>query len=457
MDARAELASDRPQTSGETPIAIRTAPLLVNLAALAALLALAAVPLPILLGPAIVSFGALAILTIADLRASRRDRAPSLVRVLPERMVKGRRVSIGYRISRVGSATTAAILDELPADLGGDLILAPMRIAGGASVEISREILPRRRGIHTLGPVYLLWTSKMGLLRFRIRIAQGGTVAIIPPAADSPKRGALSQRSLRDELGTRPRPARGEGSEFESMREYTAGDDPRHVDWHASARRRRLIVRQYQTERRHTVIIAIDTGRLMAARVDGSSKLDHALDCAVALARASNEFGDRVGLVAFDRELRLMVRPKSGRAAAAAMIEATLALDAAPFEPNYRVLAENLARFQKKRALVIVLTDFVEGSASRELEAYLSVVARRHLVLLVALRDRILAEADIRDPEITRERLYRKLALQDLAVEREAAIVRIARFGAQTLDLDPARINVPVLNRYLAVRQAGLL
>jgi uncharacterized protein (DUF58 family) len=456
MEAQPDLTADRIEPARRAPVAIRSAPRLVKLTALAALLALAAVPMPILLGPALVSFGALAILTIADLRASRRDRAPSLVRMIPERMVKGRPASIAYRISRVGSPTTVAVLDELPADLGGDLIFAPMRIADGASLELSREILPRRRGLHRLGPVYLLWTSSMGLLRFRIKIALGGTVAIIPPAA-TPNRGALSRRSLRDQLGTRPRPARGEGSEFESMREYTAGDDPRHVDWHASARRRRLIVRQYQTERRHTVILAIDTGRLMAARVDGSSKLDHALDCAVALARASNEFGDRVGLVAFDRELRLMVRPKAGRGAIAAIVEATLALEAAPFEPNYRVLAENLARFQKKRALVVVLTDFVEGSASRELEAYLSVVVRRHLVLLVALRDRILADADRRDPEITRERLYRKLALQDLVAEREAAIGRIARFGAQTLDLDPARINAPVLNRYLAVRQAGLL
>jgi uncharacterized protein (DUF58 family) len=447
----------QPELPDETAIAIRAATRIVRLSALAALIALAAVPFPILLGPAIVIAGALAALTIVDWRSSRGDRTPSLVRTIPERMVKGRRVSILYRITRAGAPTTVSILDELPADLGGDLFIESLAVADGESIEFSREVVPRRRGIRALGPVYLLWSSRMGLLRFRICIAPHGAVAILPPSSAAPARGALNQRSLRDELGLRPRRARGEGSEFESMREYTDGDDPRHVDWHATARRNRLIVRQYQTERRHTVIVAVDTGRLMAARVDDSSKLDHALDCAVAIARASNEFGDRVGLLAFDRELRLMVRPKSGRGSTAAIAAATLKLTPAPFEPNYRVLAENLARFQKKRALVVVLTDFVEGSASRELEAYLSVVARRHVVLLVAMRDRLLAEADLRDPEITRERLYRKLALQDLVDEREAAIGRIARFGAQTLDLDPARINAPVLNRYLAVRQAGLL
>ena len=268
---------------------------------------------------------------------------------------------------------------------------------------------------------------------------------------------ALTHRSLRDELGVRPRRARGEGSEFESLREYVHGDDPRHLDWRASARRGRLIVRRYQTERRHTVIVAVDTGRLMAAKSAGDSKLDCALDCAIALARLSGQFGDRVGLLAFDQELRALAKPRSGAAGVGGLVEATLELRPRPFEPNYRVLAETLARHQKKRALVVVLTDFVEGSASRELESYLAVLARRHCVLLVAMRDRLLAELDVREPQIARGRLYRRLALQDLAVEREAALRRIAQFGVQTLDLDPARITAPVLNRYLAIRQAALL
>ena len=139
------------------------------------------------------------------------------------------------------------------------------------------------------------------------------------------------------------------------------------------------------------------------------------------------------------------------------MVQATLALNPSTVEPDYRVLVETLARYQRKRALVVVLTDFVEGSASRELEAYLSVLAKRHLVMLVALRDRMLSELDERRPDITRDALYRRLALQDIAVEREAAIARIARFGAQTLDLDPSRVTAPVLNRYLAIRQAALV
>ena len=153
----------------------------------------------------------------------------------------------------------------------------------------------------------------------------------------------------------------------------------------------------------------------------------------------------------------MFAQPKAGVGGVGGIVRATLALKPALFEPNYRVLVETLARHQKRRALIVVLTDFVEGSASRELEQYLAILARRHLVMLVAMRDRTLTELDRRDPAITGARIYRRLALQDLASEREAALARIAAFGAQTLDLDPARITAPVLNRYLAIRRAALL
>jgi uncharacterized protein (DUF58 family) len=440
------------------PIAIRPSRRLVRVVAIAAVCALVAVPVPLLVAPTIAFLVVIVVLAILDWRNSRSDPHPMLERIIPDRLVKGRAATVSYLLTRPdGDATVVSILDELPADLGGDLLIDDVGVGRDERREISREAMPIRRGTRELGPTYILWRSRLSLLRFRAVVASGGSVAILPPSSSPRGHAGLTHRSVHDDLGVRPRKARGEGSEFESLREYVSGDDPRHVDWHASARRMRLIVRQYQTERHHTVMIAVDTGRLMASLVDGSSKLDHAIDCAVALARASKEYGDRVGFIAFDRELRVMARPRSGPSGVSAIVAATLKLEPFPHEPNYRVLVETLARYQRKRALIVVITDFVEGSASAELEAYLGVLARRHYVMLVAMRDPLLGELDDREPEITSERLYRRLALQDLVGEREAALARIARFGAQTLDLDPARITAPVLNRYLAIRNAGLL
>jgi uncharacterized protein (DUF58 family) len=168
-------------------------------------------------------------------------------------------------------------------------------------------------------------------------------------------------------------------------------------------------------------------------------------------------YGDRVGFLAFDDDLRSLLLPTSGATGVARMVEAVATLKTSADDPDYRVLAETLAHHQQKRALVIVMTDFVEGGASRELENYLSVVARRHYLMLVAMRDRILNEVDEREPDITRERIYRRLALQDLVVEREAALARIGRLGARTVDLDPTQITASVLNQYLAVRRQALI
>jgi uncharacterized protein (DUF58 family) len=437
---------------------IRPSPLLVRMLTAGAIAAAVAVAITILIAPVLGYLAIVLALASLDWHSCRADPEPRLEREMPERLVKGQPATIRYRVSRPsGGATTVSILDEMPAVLGGDVRIDDVRVGSGQSVELTRETVPARRGIFASGPVMILWRSRSGLFRLRANKLSGGTMRILPPATPAHRHPGLTHRTLREELGMRPRAARGEGREFESLREYVPGDDPRHVDWRASARRGRLIVRQYQTERRHTVMIAVDTGRLMAARVGDASKLDHALNCATALARASREFADRVGFLAFDRELRAFVRPRSGPAAIGAIVDAAVRLKTSPVEPDYRVLVQTLAQQQRKRALVVVLTDFVEGSASRELEAYLAVLARRHAVLLVAMRDRILAELDERQPEITRAGMYRRLALQDLGVEREEAIASIARMGAQTLDLDAARITAPVLNRYLAIRQAALL
>jgi uncharacterized protein (DUF58 family) len=440
------------------PRAIRPSPFLVRLIVVATAGAVIGLVLPIMIGPTLFFLAIGLAVAILDWLTSRDDRPPRIERDLPARAIRGRATTVTYRLSQPdGAATRVSILDELPAELGGDLTIEDTPLRRYQQTAVSRDLIPQRRGTFALGPTYVLWRSRFGFFRLRASLSFGGSVVILPPASRPERRAGLTHVSVKDELGIRPRPSRGEGAEFESLRVYVPGDDPRHVDWRASARHDKLIVRNYRTERRHTIMIAIDSGRLMSSRVEGVSKFDHAIDCAIALARASKEYGDRVGLLVFDRELRVFSAPKPGASGIAGIVQATLNISSSPHEPSYRVLTETLAQRQKKRALIVVLTDFVEGGAARELESYMTVLARRHCLLLVAMRDRLMAEVDVREPDITRDRLYRRLALLDLVVEREAALARIARFGAQTLDLDPSRINAPVLNRYLAIRQAEIV
>jgi uncharacterized protein (DUF58 family) len=258
-------------------------------------------------------------------------------------------------------------------------------------------------------------------------------------------------------LGTQPRRPRGEGLEFESLREYVRGDDPRHIDWRATARVGKPIVRHYQIEKNHDVVVAVETGRLMSARIRGVSKLDHALNAAVALAVATRGTGDRIGLAAFDRTVHAWVPPIDARRAITPLLEATLPVEAQPCECSYRALAELIGVRQRKRSLVVVLSDVAEGPASASLESYLGLIARRHCVLLVAVRDPLLSQLDEPAGPLDGEAVLRRLVLQDVLVAREIVLARLRRLGVLTLDLHPEHVTAPVLDRYLAIREAGLL
>ena len=260
-------------------------------------------------------------------------------------------------------------------------------------------------------------------------------------------------RKLRDDLGLRPRRQRGEGSEFESLREYTPDDEPRRIDWRASARSRRPVVRELQIERHHTVIVAVDTGRLMASQIDGLSKLDHALNAAVGLIRASSRAQDRIGFLAFDRELCAWVPPQPSKRALAAILEATLALTARTHESSYRTLPGAAAAAEE--ALAARGADRLRRRrGGARAQAYLGSLGGRHAVLLVGLRDRLLRELDQPAPTVAGEALFRRLVLQDLDVARDVAFSHIARSGVHTLDLDPAAVTGPLLDRYLQIREA---
>jgi uncharacterized protein (DUF58 family) len=429
------------------------------LASVVALLAVVSV-----LYPWLSAFGWLGVLVLlallaVDLRASVQLTAPVLTRSLPARARLHEPCRIRYALGNPGNQPLDCrlLLDELPHELGGDVRIGPQQLLPGAVEAFERVVTPVLRGNRRLGPSFVYVASPLGLFARRHAFAHDGQMLGVYPASAFPEHRGLSSRSLLHELGLRPRRPRGTGAEFESLREYTPDDEPRRIDWRASARSQKPVVRDFHTERNHTIVVAVDCGRLMAAQSGGASKLDHALAAAVSLVRACAQGGDRIGFIAFDEALRAWVPPQRPARALAPILEATLALAPRACEPSYRVLANLLQERQKKRALIVLLTDFVEGASTPGLEAYLSLLARRHCVLLVGIRDRLLREVEAAAPEVAGLDIYRRLVLQDLDVARQAAVARITRTGVQTLDLDATQITAPLLDRYLRIREAGLM
>lgn len=415
--------------------------------------ALLAVALPALVPGVVLGLVALLALVALDALALARHPAVRLERHLPERAALGRGAQARLVVSNPGDDPVEIdVYEDLPRDVAPvDPAFRGVRVPAGGERALAYALVPRSRGDRLLGPPVALRRSGLGFLRRRTTGRADDVLRVYPDATRFLRREALDPKRVLAALGIRSARHRGEGMDFDALREYVPGDDPRRIDWRATARRGRPITRLYRHEPNHTVMIAVDASRLMGARAGGASKLDAAVDAALALVYASLSHGDRVGLVVFDREVRGFAAPRSGRESLGAFIELLRPVQPRLVEPDYEVLVRALAVRQRQRALVVVLTDFVEA-APAGLVTPLRVLARRHRTLLVALRDRLFEDLAPGAAGDDAHALYRRLVLDDLLRDRELALARLRRHNVQTLDLPPERVVAPLLNRYLEIR-----
>lgn len=419
-------------------------------------LAVAAVLLPELRFAVLPALLALCAAVVADFVLVLREPPLVLERVPPDRLVVDAEAEVALVVSNPGgTACTAQLFDEVPRSLAPeDPVFRGVSLEPGASQRLVYGLCPRRRGDHRFGVAAALASSPLDLLRRRTLLETDAPVRVYPDTSRYLRRDVLDPRAILASLGVRPTRQRGEGTEFESLREYVRGDDPRRIDWRASARRGHLVSRLYQHERSHRVVVAVDTSRLMGALTGGGeigdpSKLDHAIEAALALVYASLTGGDQTSLVAFDSALRASLGPKRQRSDLGHFVEALCPLDSRLVEADYRGLVRDLMVAHRKRSLVVVLTDFAGLDAS-QLVAPFALLARRHRVLVVALRDRVFD--GLEGSSQSEGGLYRRIALDDLAREREEMLARLRRSGLETLDLVPEEVVAPVLNRFLALR-----
>jgi uncharacterized protein (DUF58 family) len=399
----------------------------------------------------------LAALVVWDARLLGAVPPLALARRLPARAFVGREAEITVQLGNAHrDAVEVDLVDDPPPDLTPvEPRFAGVRVGGGERVTLRYTVRPSARGDRLLGPLVALERSPLGFLRRRV-VGAGAPLRVYPDVTRLLRPEALDPRRVFAAIGVRRARERGEGMEFESLRDYVVGDDPRRLDWPATARRGRPVTRLYQFERTRIVLLALDASRLMGGRVEARTKLDHTVDAALALAYAALASGDRVGMVVFDREVRGHLAPRAHRRHLGLFIDFLRPLEPRLVEANYQALARTIATRQRQRALVVVMTDFVEADPASLVEP-LVVLARRHRVLVVAVRERlyeVLAATAPPGPE-TPLGLYRRLVLDELLRAREAALAGLRHAGLQTLDLAPEALTGAVLNRYLAIRHGA--
>jgi uncharacterized protein (DUF58 family) len=369
----------------------------------------------------------------------------------------GRDVEIELVITQHGrSLIHCTLLDDLPAPFLEEPVSHRLAAYPEASASVRYSFIPAQRGDHTTGKLYLRYRSAIGLVERWAAAALTQTVRIYPTLRTPEENRLYLARHHRIELQMRLRRQRGMGRDFESLRDYLEGDEIRDICWTASARRGSLVTRLYEMEKSQPVWLVLDAGRLQSARVGRYTKLDQAAAAALALAQIALTSGDRVGLLAYGRDTQQLVLPGRGAAHLRLLLDALAQVRAEPLEADHLRAAATLMHRQSRRSLILWMTDFAETAMQPEVLDAAAQLVRRHLVLFIAI-----SQMDVqRQAEITPETvdaMFETAAAQELLHRRERLLRRLEERGAMTLETQPESLAVSVLNRYLEVKEQGLL
>jgi uncharacterized protein (DUF58 family) len=361
-------------------------------------------------------------------------------------------VRVGLRNAGL-RAVRVEITDELPDRCRSDGLPRTVQLGPGEQAQVRYDMVPTRRGDASFGRIVCLVHSPLGLWQVRRRFAGRDTVKVYPDfAAIASYLELLSdQQTIR--LGIKKSQRRGEGLEFHQLREYRNGDMLRQVDWKATARRRELISREYQEERDQRVLFLIDSGRRMRTRDDSLSHFDHALNGMLLLAYIALRQGDSVGLQVFGAE-RKWVPPQRGVTSVNVLLNETYDLHSGAQSADYISAAEELMTRQRKRALVVLMTNLREEDA--DLLPALRLLGKRHVVVLANLRERVLDETLQHRPTGFHEAL-RLAASHDYLAERKQYQSQCLPLAHAVLDCTPQELPVKVVNAYWQVKRSGRL
>ena len=359
--------------------------------------------------------------------------------------------------------------DDFPPTFRFDRVIHDTHVAPGANEDIIYRLTPSRRGIYHFGDIHVQCWGILGLIIRQRRVEAAAEVKVYPNLHAIRQYELLVRRGMLGQLGLKNSRQFGEGTEFERLRDYSPDDDIRRVDWKATSKHQKPIVREFETERSQEIVIMLDAGRLMASPIltepsepentpDAESnpgqamiKLDYAINTTLMTSYVSTLKGDKVGLIAFSDTVHRYLDPKPGKKQFLAMLEATYALQAYPVEPDFETAFKYLASKQRKRALVILFTDILDKDAAEGLARYVTTLARHHLIACVTLTDSGIIALAAQKPTSSKI-VYQRAIAERLLQEKQATLEILRSRGVITLDVQAHQLTMEVVNKYLELK-----
>ncbi len=427
-------------------------------------LLLAAVPLFALGGvlPMLPAVGlgvmlALLALAVADMRRSRARDEVEVTRQAPDVLSLGvpNRVELTLH-NRSGRRLRLRVKDDPPGEFDTPERMRAVTLDPWERRTVSYLTTPRRRGDYAFGALHLRGLSRLRLAWWERTVPAEETVRVYPNLQQVREFDALARRGRLEDLGLRAIRSRGEGTEFESLREYLPDDSFRSIDWKATARRGAPITRQYQAERNQALLLMIEAGRMMSAPANDMTRVDYAVNAALMLAHVAERMGDTVGLLTFSDRVKSFVAPGRGGMQTERILEELYALEAELVEPDYAGAVSFLRSRARKRALICAFTDLVDADVSAAALSYLASLRPQHLPMVATIHDAETMALAATEPSTPGE-AYEKAVAQRATGERALALARLQSRGVLVVDAAPEALAISVVNRYLTVKRRGLL
>jgi uncharacterized protein (DUF58 family) len=407
----------------------------------------------------LIAEGVVAVFFLLDAIACTSPSKIGVSREAPDTLRVGDEGQIAWVIeNRAARRTTAVVTDALWPSLRASRRSVRVELEPGTRVRLRADVVPSRRGRFPLDDVTVRTVGPMRMVVRQATRDVPGVIRVMPayPSRDEVRRRMRVPRV--PNTGIRSIRIAGAGTEFDQLREYMPDDESRRIDWSSTIRLQRPIVKQYRTERNQTVVVLLDNGRLMTATVGEVPRVEHAMDAVLGLAETCVHVGDRVGLVCFDRQVRSVVPPSSGRSQLGRLAEAMYLLEPDLAESAYTAAFSLAASRFRRRSLYVILTDLAESSVEQALVPALTILVRTHLVVVASVQDPVIADW----AHGTGERRWASEAFRSAAAvatlqQRELAAARLRTAGAVVLDAEPGRLAVDLVDTYMALKAAGRL
>lgn len=401
---------------------------------------------------------ALIAVAVFDSLSSEKPDSFRVERRMEDRFSMGAQNSVEIRVAnRSDRPVTFIVKDEYPPTMQlSEPRVVRLTVPPNRSRSYTYELLPTARGDYGFGKTAMRFRSRRGLVWKQFSYPTDANIRVYPNLEEAKKNELYAHRNRELRAGQRRVRLKGQGREFESLREFVVGDEVRHISWAASARRAKLITRQYTVERSQNVLVMLDAGRLMTARIGNLTKLDHAINATLSIAYVAGSGGDNIGLLTFSRRVISFLPPRGGRDQINRVMEALYNVEPELIEPSYARAFSFLTANWRRRSLVVILTDLVDRDASAELLAHTSMLIPRHLPLIVTIGDTDLREM-IRTVPKNPAQVYSQSVAEDILRQREEALSRIHQLGGLALDVPAGRLSFELVNKYLDVKDRGLL